>query len=163
MIESITPLQENELFETLTDDELSQFKPLCSDFVAVQDATIFTEGRLASHMYLVTEGQVALQKSIRPPHGTRSRRTTIAVCSPRGVVGWSALVEPYRYTISAMAWKSTRLISIDAKMLRRALDLYPEMGFKVMRSLSAVMSRRLSQTTEALIKQREMSFAGLKV
>ena len=61
-----------------------------------------------------------------------------------------------------MAWDSNRLISIDAKMLRKALDMYPEMGFKVMKSLSGVMGRRLAQTTEALINAQQVSLSGLK-
>ena len=162
MIREIERLQPNELFEALMEDELSKLSPLCSDFVAAENATIFAEGRNASRVYLVTEGQVALQKAIRVPHATRSRRTTVALCRTGDVVGWSALVEPYRYTLSAVAWDSSRLISIDAKMLRKALDMYPEMGFKVMKSLSGVMGRRLSQTTEALISAQQVSLSGLK-
>ena len=162
MIGDISRLQDSELFETLTEEEISKLAPLCSDFVVVQDAFIFMEGRTASALYLVVEGQVALQKSIRVPHGTRSRRTTIAVCRQGDAVGWSALVYPYKYTLSAVAWDSCRLISMDAKILRRACDMYPVIGYKVMRSLSEVMSRRLRQTTEALINEREASFAGLK-
>ena len=161
MIKDITRLQDNELFGSLTEDELSKIAPLCSDFVAIEGATILMEGRNASHLYVVTDGQVALQKWIRPPHGTRSRRTTITLCRPGEIVGWSALVEPYKYTLSAVAWEHTRLINIDAKMLRRTLDTHPEIGYKVMSSLAAVVLRRLRQTTGTLINEREVSFAGL--
>ena len=163
MISSISPLQQNELFETLAEEELSKLAPLCSRFAAIEDSVIFTEGRNASHLYLVTEGQIVLQKAIRVPHGQNSRRTTIAVCRAGEVVGWSALVEPYHYTLSAVAWESSRLISVNANMLRRALKTFPELGYKVMERLSAVMSRRLRQTTEALIDEREASLAGLKL
>ena len=162
MITEIERLQSNELFEALTEDELSTLSPLCSEFVAAEDATIFAEGRNSSRVYVITEGQIALQRAIRVPHATRSRRTTVALCRTGDVVGWSALVEPYRYTLSAVAWDSSRLISIDAKMLRKALDMYPEMGFKVMKSLSGVMGRRLAQTTEALINAQQVSLSGLK-
>ncbi len=69
-------------------------------------------------------------------------------------------MEPYRYTLSAVAWESSRLISMDAKALIGALATYPEMGYRVMRALSAVMSRRLKQTTEALINERQVVLAG---
>lgn len=163
MIRDIDRLRHNELLVALTEGELSRLTPLCSDFVAIEDATIFMEGRHAPHLYLVTEGQVALQKWVRVPHGARSRRTTITVARPGEVIGWSALVEPYRYTLSAVAWELSRLISIDAKMLRRAMDMYPEMGYKLMMSLAVVMSTRLRQTTDALISERERSFAGLAI
>ena len=163
MIANLDRLRQNELFGSLTDEELSRLAPLCSDFVAVQDAILFTEGRNAIHLYVVTEGQIALQKAIRLPHATRSRRTTLTVCHPGDVVGWSALVEPHKYALSAIAWESSRLINVDAKMLRRALDIYPNMGYKVMLSLSALVSRRMKQTTEVLINERAGLLAGLKL
>ena len=156
-------MQDSELFAELTEAELSKLAPLCSEFVAVEGGVIFTEGRNASNLYLVAEGQVALQKAIRVPHATRSRRTTIVVCHPGDVVGWSAIVEPYKYTLSAVGWESSRLVSIEARMLRRAFDMYPEMAYKVMRSLSSVISRRLKQTADTLISERKLSFAGLKL
>ena len=126
----------------MTEEELSRLAPLCSDFVAIEDSIIFTEGRNALHLYLVTKGKVGLQKSIRPPHGRHSRRTTVALCFPGEAFGWAALVEPYKYTHSAVAWESCRLISIDAKLMRRVLDMYPEMGFRVMKSLTVVIVDR---------------------
>ena len=163
MIQATARLRDNELFGALTEEELSRLAPLCSDFVVIEDAVVFTEGRTASHLYLVTEGQIALQKAIRVPHARHSRRTTVALCGPGDVVGWSALVDPFKYVLSAMGWESSRLISVDAKLLRRVLDLYPELGYKVMMSLSAVMSRRLRQTTEALVSERQVSLCGWKM
>ena len=82
------------------------------------------------------------------------------MCRPGEVVGWSGLVEPYTYTLSALAWESSRLIRIDAKILRKALDRYPTVGHSVMKRLSVVMSRRLRQITEALIDMQEVSRYG---
>jgi CRP-like cAMP-binding protein len=163
MIKNHNSLLSSELFANLTEEELSRIAPLCSEFVAIEDALLFAEGRSASHLYVITSGRVALQKSIRVPHAKYSRRTTIAICYPGEVIGWSALVEPFTYTLSAVAWDSARLTSIDSKLLRRALDMYPDMGYKVMKTLSAVMSRRLRQITESLINEREVSLSGLKV
>ena len=160
VVAQTTELTDNELFETLTERELATLAPICSDFVAVEGGVIVTEGRNASALYVVRSGQVAIQQAIRVPHAFRSRRTTIAVCRPGEVVGWSALVEPYKYTGSAVAWESCRLISVDGKMLRRALDTHPELGYKVMRSLSALMSKRLGQTAEALIDAREVVYTA---
>ena len=49
-----------------------------------------------------------------------------------------------------------------AAALQRVLDAQPRLGYKVMRSLSAVVSRRMAQTTDALIGERRLSVAGLK-
>ena len=163
MISGVERLGQNELFQSLTGEEQEKLAPLCSDFVAIEDAVVFLEGRNSSHLYLITEGSVALQKSIRVPHAKHPRRTTIRVCRPGEAVGWSALVYQYKYTLSAVAWEPCKLISVDSKMLRRGLEMYPKIGNKVMKALSEVISRRLRHTTEALIHEREVNFAGLKV
>ncbi len=47
-------------------------------------------------------------------------------------------------------------------MLRRALEMFPEMRCKVMTALTKVMSRRLVQTTDALVSQRQMACSRLQ-
>ena len=164
MIQEMNLLQESELFSTLSEEELSRLTPLASQYAVIQDAVLFSEGQAASYLYLVVDGQIALQRRVRPPHATRARRTTIAICRAGDAFGWSALVEPYRYTLSAVAWQSSRVVRIQSKILRKALDMYPAMGYKVTKALSGVMARRLGQTTEALINERELFyFNGLKV
>ena len=72
-------LRDSDLFGDLTTEELSRLSIPCSDFVVIEDGVLFKQGREASYVYLLSMGQIALQKSIRVPHGRRSRRTTIAV------------------------------------------------------------------------------------
>ena len=163
MIKDVALLRCNELTKDLTDEELARFAVLCSPYAVVEDGLLFSEGRRASHLYLITEGQIAVQKPIRAPHARHSRRSIVAICEPGEIVGWSALVEPFVYTLTATGWKPSRLISVDAGLLRRALDSYPEMGYRLMNRLSAVISRRLRHTTEALISDREVVLSGLKV
>lgn len=124
----------------------------------------FYSQRVALHhtIYIIIEGRVALQKAIRVPHGTHLRRTTVSVCGPGEAIGWSALVEPREYTLSAIAWEPSRLIGIEAGLLQLALDAFPEIGYRIMRSLSTIMSRRLGLTTAALTYEREVVFAGTK-
>ena len=144
-------VQENDLFGTCTEEELSA---LMSEFHTVQaeaNAVLFTEGHVASHLYIVTDGGVALQRTIRPPLDTRPRRVTVVECEPGDAFGWSALVDPFIYTLSAVTWKPSTLLSIEAGVLRHTLNSYPALGYKVMQALSALISRRLRQTADALI------------
>ena len=161
MIQHINLLRISELFSELTEDELCVLMPFCTDTVVVEDGMIFNEGREASHIYVLTEGKIALQKRIRSPHARHSRHTTITLCYPGETVGWSALVNPFKYTLSAVAWESSRLIKINAATLRRAIEIYPALGYKVSTKLNEVMSRRLRHTIDSLINQREISSLGL--
>ena len=71
-----------------------------------------------------------------------------------------ARAQPTRETPSWYTWacggvQSSRVISVESANLRRALDRYPGMGFKMMKALSSVMATRLHQTTSSLISKRE--------
>ena len=142
------------MFGTLTREELSKILPLCTTLEYREADLVYAQGREATRVYVVTRGQIALQKGIRAPNGRRSRRATLEVCGPRETVGWCALVEPYRYTHSAVAWESSTLIGIDAKMLRKALGMYVEIGYKVMYALVEAMARRLIRITDSLTDER---------
>ena len=156
MIDTIFPLRDCELLSALSDKELSSIAIICSKTSVTEGDSLFMEGQRAEHIYIVTSGRIALQKNL----GDRRKKSqigaaTIAFCQPDEIVGWSALVEPYLYTLSATAWEPTQLLSIRASLLRRAMELNPDVGFRIMRSLSEVMARRLQQIARALTEARE--------
>ena len=159
VISSIFPLRESELFSKLSGDQLTGIAVICSDTVVVEGTLLFSQGRRANRLYIVADGLIALQMATRVPHATESRRTTVAICGRGEVVGWSAMVDPFRYAVTAMAWEQCRLIAIDAHLLRRALNANHAAGFCVMQSLSEVMSRRVRQITMALVSERETTAA----
>ena len=152
MIDTIFPLRDCELFRGLDDEELSSVAIICSRVYMAEGERLFLEGQAADQLYLVTDGRIALHKNL-----ARSQRgaATIAFCQRHEIVGWSALVEPYEYTLSATAWEPTHLLAIRASLLRRAMELNPDVGFRIMRSLSEVMARRLHQIARALTAARE--------
>ena len=150
------PHTQSELLNGLSNQEVAAISSLWSQIDILEAMTIFSEGAPASRLYLVVEEQVALQKAIRTPHAAWPRHTTVAVCQPGELIGWSALIPPYRYTLSALAWSHCKLLQIHSTALRDTLNAQPDLGFKVMLSVSAVVSKRLSQTVDALINAREM-------
>ena len=161
VIGSIFHLRESELFNSLSDEELDRIALLCTESVLAEGGLLFSQDRKANRLCIVTKGLVALQMATRVPHATRSRRTTVAICGQGEVVGWSSMVEPYQYTLTAMVWESCRLISIDAELLRKAAQANPSTGFQIMQALSAIMSRRIRQITSALVSERETLAARL--
>ena len=161
VIGSISPLRESELFNRLSDEALDNIALLCSETIVAEGVLLFSQDRKADRLYIVTEGLVALQMATRVPHATQSRRTTVAICGQGEVVGWSSMVEPFQYTLTAMVWEACRLISIDAELLRKAAQANPNTGFQIMQALSAIMSRRIRQITTALVSERETLAARL--
>ena len=162
MIKDLSVLKSCELFKELDEAELSRLRILCSRQDHLEGATLFAEGREATHLYCVMEGQVALQKSLRTGAARAPRRTTVALCEPGNVVGWSGLVPPHKYTLSAVVWQPATVIAVDAVLLRKALDRYPSLGYRVMKELAYLMGVRVMQTTSALINEREAAMMRLK-
>ncbi len=155
MINTIFPLKECELFRGLDEDELTKVAFICSEIQLEESELLFSEHQPAEQIYVVTKGRIALHKSVGTFSVQPSRRSsTVAFCCPGQVVGWSALVEPYRYTLSATAWEQSELLGISSSLLRRAMDLNPEIGYRIMRALSEVMGRRLQQVTKSLTTVR---------
>ena len=155
MINTIFPLKECELFRGLEDDELTRVAIICSEIDLEESEPLFSEHQPADQIYIVTRGRIALHKSVGTYLVQPSRRfSTVSFCCPGQVVGWSALVEPYRYTLSATAWERTDLLGISSGLLRRAMELNPEIGYRIMKALSEVMGRRLQQVTRSLTMAR---------
>ena len=156
LIHSIFPLKECELFKDLEDEELARVAIICSEMDIAEGAPLFSEGQPAQQIYIVTQGKIALQKSVGQSYWQSSRGSaTVAFCHQDEIVGWSALVEPYRYTLSATAWEPCQLLGISARLLRTAMDLNPAIGYRVMRCLSQLMGRRLQQVTQSLTTVRD--------
>ncbi|MQG76248.1 MAG: cyclic nucleotide-binding domain-containing protein [SAR202 cluster bacterium] len=149
-------LSQTQLLFGLNEQEIAALTPLCHPIDTLEAATIFSEGAPDTHLYVITAGQVAFQKSMRAPHAVWPRHTTVAVCQPGELIGWSTLIAPFQYTLSALAWSPTTLLRFESSSLCSTLETQPGLGFKVMRSVAAVVSRRLKQTMDALINAREL-------
>jgi CRP-like cAMP-binding protein len=104
------------------------------------------EGTSAELLYVVLEGKVALEigASDRP-------RLTVETVGPGEVVGWSWLVPPHRWRFDARALKSTRVIALDAEVLRRTLSAHPTWGFQFMVRFMPVLAERLENTRIQLL------------
>ncbi|MCB9446012.1 MAG: Crp/Fnr family transcriptional regulator [Ardenticatenaceae bacterium] len=140
-------LQKNPWFRVL---ELPLFQKLV-DIATVKDweegATIFREGDRDDNLYLILEGQVALEVYVQG-HG----RITILTIGQSEIFGWSAVlpVEGTR-TASARAMRSTQAIAFDSSALRQACDEDHDLGYQVYRRLTNVVAGRLSATRLQLL------------
>jgi CRP-like cAMP-binding protein len=111
------------------------------------DATIFREGDQDDSLYLILDGQVALEVYVQG-HG----RITILTLGPAEIFGWSAVipVEGTR-TASARAMRTTKTIAFDSEALRKACDEDHDLGYQVYRRLTNVVAGRLSATRLQLL------------
>ena len=67
------------------------------------------------------------------------------------LVGWSALVAPYRATVDAVATEDTRLLAIDAPALRALMALDRELTAELLPLVLDSVSGRLTASWQQLL------------
>ena len=109
--------------------------------------TIFREGERDDNLYLILEGQVALEVYVEG-HG----RITILTLGLDEIFGWSAALPVVgTRTASARAMRATQAIAFDSEALRQACEEDHDLGYHVYRRLTNVVAGRLSATRLQLL------------
>jgi CRP-like cAMP-binding protein len=107
---------------------------------------VFHEGDRDDFLYIVLEGQVALDTFV-PSRGMI--RTFTA--EPLDIFGWSSLTPVVRQRLSsAQAILPSRLIAIEGEALKLLCDEDHDIGFIIMRRLANIVASRLLSTRLAL-------------
>ncbi|MEE8353341.1 MAG: cyclic nucleotide-binding domain-containing protein [Dehalococcoidales bacterium] len=147
-------LQRCQVFSTLDDVALDAVAASLIEKELDAGAIIFREGDPAVELLILQEGKVALQMAASPAEALPSRRITVDVIGANEIVGWSAVVEPFRYTLSGVCLQDTRALSISSNKLRWLMDDNRAIGFEILTGLSRVIATRLSDTRQVLVSER---------
>lgn len=116
---------------------------LLSEEVELGDGSwLFQEREDATHLYVVREGAISLCVYLHL-NGCGQHLETMSPIGRGEVVGWSALVKPYVYTLGARAARDSQLVAIEAAPLRQLLDDNPLFGYFMLKKLAEVMGERL--------------------
>jgi CRP/FNR family transcriptional regulator, cyclic AMP receptor protein len=104
------------------------------------------EGELADDCAIVLEGRVALRMRV-PERGM----VTILTVEPGDLVGWSAVVPPYRATSTAIAVGPATLAMFDGSRLRDELARNTELAASFYPLVLTAVGRRLEGTRLQLL------------
>jgi len=104
-------------------------------------AELFHLGDTADCIYLVARGRLRLTL----PMQVRSHEEDIMVeeRSSGQTVGWSALIPPYRFTLTASAAFETEVIALAREALHTYFAAHPDTGYAVSLNLASVVGQRL--------------------
>lgn len=110
---------------------------------------IFREGEKAAELHFLIKGSIALRVNIM----TRPDFVTVSfVEKPFECFGWSGLITPHYYTSSASCEEDCKTLTIPGDQLFNILENNPEAGFKVMYRVANLISDRLRNSRQALLK-----------
>jgi CRP-like cAMP-binding protein len=107
---------------------------------------ILREAEPNDTMAIVLEGRVGLRVRV-PERG----QVTILTVEPGDVVGWSAVVPPYRATSTAIALSDSQLIIFDGPNLRAAMAGDEHLAAQFYPVLLKAVARRLEGTRQQLL------------
>lgn len=147
-------LRECALFSALNDDELMLIASSTEEKQYDAGATIFQAGDSASELLVIEEGKVAVQMTLLQEQEHLARKVTIDVTGKNEVLGWSAIVEPYTYTLTAVCLQKVLVISINGLEIRQLLQDNHKIGYQVLKGLIKIVASRLNETRQVLVSER---------
>jgi len=142
----IDTIKSSDLFEGFETHRLKKVSALCRGGSYREGMMIFKEGDEATELYVLTEGSVALEMEVRPVPERPAIPTAVEVVSKGEGFGWSALVEPHVYTLSARCMTNCTVLAIKGDMLRRVIADDPGLGYELMKRVARLIALRLSHT-----------------
>ena len=142
----IDTLKSSELFSGLETGHLEKVSVLCRGGSYREGMMMFKEGDKATEFYVLTEGRVALEMEVRPVPNRPAIPTAVEVVSKGESFGWSAVVEPYVYTLSARCMTNCTVLAIKGDVLRKVMADDAGLGFELMKRLARLISLRLTHT-----------------
>jgi CRP/FNR family cyclic AMP-dependent transcriptional regulator len=114
---------------------------------------LFKEGAAADALYLIMEGTVDLKINVNEA-GTEQADLSSLVSGD--VTGWSALVEPYTYTLGAVATSNVCAARLNGEQLRSLMEAQPEVGYQLMHRVAQAIATRLTN-----LRVRFVSLIGM--
>lgn len=142
----IDTLKASELFTGFDEGHLQKVADRCRSESYMEGAKIFKEGDDARELYILSQGEVALEMEVRPVPDRSGIPTAVELVTKGEILGWSALVEPYVYTLSARCMSHCSVLAINGDVFRKLIADDCVLGFEVMKRLSRIVASRLANT-----------------
>ena len=136
-----------DFFKDFTEDELKAVQEICNEESYRAGAIIFNEDDPALHLYVLKTGKVSTEIKI----ASGKYLSVLTLSNFAEPLGWSALVEPFRFTATARCVEDSTIFSIDAMKLMDLIKKDYRMGFLVMRRIARLISERIRDTRLQLI------------
>lgn len=154
---AISVLKKFVFFRDFTNDQLIKLESLATAESYKAGTQMYSSGDPARCLYLVEEGKVALFMDNYMGPGKPPMQVTIDMITPGESMGWSAVVEPYIYTLGARCLENTKLIAFESEKLRDLMEEDCPLGYRIMQATAKVISTRLTHTRIILVGERGLS------
>lgn len=153
-------LKRAEVFLGLDDSNLHKIAelPSCREQTYQAQEVIFRAGDEAKDLYVLSEGQVSLVMKVSAGPNQPATQVIVDIITKGGLFGWSALVPPHSYVMSAVCQKPSSVISISGSELSALFNKGNYLGYKIFQSLTRIIGSRLRDIEQLLVKGKRWPF-----
>jgi CRP-like cAMP-binding protein len=151
------PLKDFSFFKDFSDAQLNKLVSLVKEETHSAGTQLYQMGDPARSLYLIKQGKVALFMNAEMGHNKPPMQVTVDIITKGESMGWSAVVEPYIYTLAARCLDDTKFIAFDSFQLRKLMQRDKALGLKIMQAVAKVISARLTHTRIILVGERGLS------
>lgn len=147
-IEGLGPLvATHPFFADMDQSALDTIVGCCANEVFKTGSYIYRQYEPADKFYLIRDGLVTLEAYApgRPP-------IAMETVEAGEIIGWSWLIEPYKWSNDARASGTVRMVSVDGACLRRKMEADRVLGYEIYKRFMPVMARRLIQYRERIVE-----------
>jgi CRP/FNR family transcriptional regulator len=153
----IDELRKIRLFRDLTEDELRFMAKRLEARDYKKDETIFEEEGTPSHLYIVQQGAVEINKKTPAGH-----RQVIAIILGGNFFGELSFLAKRRHTALARARSNARLLLLDRFAYEEMEKEQPLLAHKLLREILLVVSANLDSMNDMFLQMVHYAFYGGK-
>lgn len=135
-----------DIFCGLNPQELDAVTRISDVESCARGAFIFREDDQARLLYILKAGKVAIEFEVG-----HNQEAVVHIVESGQAFGWSALIQPCRFTASARCMEDCEVITVDREGLKSLMDRDCYLGFVIMEKLAELISTRLRETRLQLI------------
>lgn len=133
------------LFAGMSLDQIEAIRNICVEHHYPKGQTLFKEGELGAHLYLLLSGRIEIVKGAGGPQAT-----SLAVLGSGDHFGELSLLDSQERSATAVVLEDARVLTLEKTRFEQLCLDFPELGLSICRGLS----RRLRETDERLAALR---------
>lgn len=146
-------LKNIELFNSFTDQELTNFEKAVTLLEMRAGDILFREDDPGDALYIVEQGAVRIYKTINAATGDEK---SLALLEPGTYLGEMTLIDGTPRSAGARAEVDSLVLKISRDDFLKLLQTHPQAAIRLFVSFMKVMSQRLRQTNEELVVMYEV-------
>lgn len=154
---SVDLLTQCAFFRGFSDEQIKKVADTATQESYKAGFQLWEKGDPAKNLYLLGEGKVVLYMDVYMDTEKPPIKVTVDLVAKGDAMGWSAVIEPYVYTLGARCIDDSKAIVFDGAMLRELLYKDSKLGYHFMHATAKVIATRLTHTEIILVGERGLS------